>query len=333
MLQITKHLLICIGLVFTSSSHGQWSPYINKVTPEYPSRESTSQTGCVNIGLLIDWDGFLDSAWIQNSSGYPRLDQAALAAARKSTYRGPIQDSWRHKGIALIAKYAFLSEDADSCSEKNQQKSTIYQYFRSNVIPALKCNEVISDARRFSNTRPTKAFADMIHFRAVNEYLANEKKAITLLSPAAFNQTLIHCANNSNAMFVDTVSSKLDTPLSAPISNSKDELKLAIVGTWVPDMGNQDLPPGKGTYLADGTAVYTAYKSSSCDINYTAKGTWNVKGNELHIDIQESDHPDLFPVPASTVDEVLSITKTSKVLRDKTDGTIQFRIKRDICVN
>ena len=61
--------------------------YLNKVEPEYPEadREEGNQGRCV-IRVLINAKGRVESATIQKSSGSRSLDQAALKAAKRTTF-------------------------------------------------------------------------------------------------------------------------------------------------------------------------------------------------------------------------------------------------------
>lgn len=63
--------------------------YLNNPAPPYPrTSRRLGESGRVVIRVLIDADGRAREARIAHSSGYARLDQAALEAAR---------DRWRYK--------------------------------------------------------------------------------------------------------------------------------------------------------------------------------------------------------------------------------------------
>jgi periplasmic protein TonB len=67
------------------------SDFINKVDPDYPemAKEEGAQ-GDVQIRITIGPQGQVLAAEIASSSGNPQLDQAALKAAKESTFKPPL---------------------------------------------------------------------------------------------------------------------------------------------------------------------------------------------------------------------------------------------------
>jgi hypothetical protein len=121
------------------------------------------------------------------------------------------------------------------------------------------------------------------------------------------------------------------TPLQPKKDSAQKALRTSLIGTWRPDPKFEPGPPSKSTYRDDGTLEFIAYGSALCEVVLKANGVWHVEDRELHILIQASDRTDILPAPLVIVDEVLSINESSKVLRDKDDGTIQHRIRSDVC--
>jgi TonB family protein len=59
----------------------------DQVTPEFPTI-ARGASGVSAVEIAIDADGSLVDAWIWGPSGLQAFDDAAVAAARQSTYRG-----------------------------------------------------------------------------------------------------------------------------------------------------------------------------------------------------------------------------------------------------
>ena len=67
------------------------SDFINRVQPEYPEMAQQEQIqGNVTVLITIGTSGQVMSATIESSSGNASLDQAALKAARASTFKPPL---------------------------------------------------------------------------------------------------------------------------------------------------------------------------------------------------------------------------------------------------
>ncbi|HET9342703.1 MAG TPA: TonB family protein [Candidatus Eremiobacteraceae bacterium] len=78
--------------------------FINKVAPEYPdmAKEESIQ-GDVTVRITVGPTGSVLAAVIQESSGNPLLDQAALKAARASTFKPPT-----YNGVAVQLDYLIV---------------------------------------------------------------------------------------------------------------------------------------------------------------------------------------------------------------------------------
>jgi protein TonB len=89
-------------------AHADWR---NRVSPSYPeSARAARQTGRVLITVDVSSTGNATSARVSSSSGVRALDEAALAAARASTYNPRVSE-----GVAMrdtvIVPYSFRLED------------------------------------------------------------------------------------------------------------------------------------------------------------------------------------------------------------------------------
>jgi protein TonB len=80
------------------------SAFIDRVQPDYPemAKEEGAQ-GDVTIRVTIGPQGQVESAVISTSSGNPQLDQAALKAAKDSTYKPPLAN-----GVATTQDYLII---------------------------------------------------------------------------------------------------------------------------------------------------------------------------------------------------------------------------------
>lgn len=78
--------------------------YVVKLTPTYPQAAVKADIqGRVIVAITVGWNGRLLASSIRSSSGSTLLDDAALDAARESTYRAPTLD-----GIAIQRNYTIL---------------------------------------------------------------------------------------------------------------------------------------------------------------------------------------------------------------------------------
>ena len=81
--------------------------YKRAVKPEYPARSiQRRESGQVNIQVVVDAAGRVHDARITGSSGFDRLDEAALKAARHSTFH-PYMEHGRPVYAMAIIPYRF----------------------------------------------------------------------------------------------------------------------------------------------------------------------------------------------------------------------------------
>jgi TonB family protein len=100
-----------LGIILLVLAFRRWSDapiadvdYIVKVTPTYPQAAVKADIqGEVTVAITVGWTGRLLASSIRSSSGSTLLDDAALDAARESTYRAPGLD-----GIAIQRSYTVL---------------------------------------------------------------------------------------------------------------------------------------------------------------------------------------------------------------------------------
>ncbi len=86
-------------------------PAANSGEPDYPPTERRlGHAGNVVLALCVDADGKLTSSSVKVSSGYPALDQAALAWARRIKWQaGTIEG--RTAAICFDQPYRFVIRD------------------------------------------------------------------------------------------------------------------------------------------------------------------------------------------------------------------------------
>ncbi len=81
--------------------------YKRAVKPEYPARSiQRHETGQVNVRVVVDAAGRVHAAKVVSSSGFERLDEAALKAARRSTFH-PYMEHGRPIFAMAIIPYRF----------------------------------------------------------------------------------------------------------------------------------------------------------------------------------------------------------------------------------
>ena len=81
--------------------------YKRAVKPEYPPRSiQKHESGQVNVRVIIDTAGRVHDARVVLSSGFSRLDEAALRAARHSTFH-PYTEHGRPLFAMAIIPYRF----------------------------------------------------------------------------------------------------------------------------------------------------------------------------------------------------------------------------------
>lgn len=81
--------------------------YKHAFKPEYPARSiQRHESGQVNIQVVVDTSGRVHDARVVSSSGFDRLDEAALKAARRSTFY-PYMEHGRPMYAKAIIPYRF----------------------------------------------------------------------------------------------------------------------------------------------------------------------------------------------------------------------------------
>ncbi len=74
----------------------------NRPSPAYPERSKRlRETGTVVIKVLINLDGRVESSQLEQSSGFARLDNAALAAVKGWQCSAPLRDGHAVRAIAF----------------------------------------------------------------------------------------------------------------------------------------------------------------------------------------------------------------------------------------
>ena len=98
--------IVLVVLAFWRWSDGPIADadYVVRDTPTYPQAAVKAHIqGQVIIAITVGWNGRLLASSVRSSSGSTLLDDAALDAARKSTYHVPALN-----GIALQRSYTIL---------------------------------------------------------------------------------------------------------------------------------------------------------------------------------------------------------------------------------
>jgi protein TonB len=77
--------------------------YLREPAPRYPAQSrKLREQGLVVLRVLIDERGTACDVAIENSSGHPRLDQAAKEAIVRAEFRPYIEDGVARRAMVLI---------------------------------------------------------------------------------------------------------------------------------------------------------------------------------------------------------------------------------------
>jgi periplasmic protein TonB len=81
------------------------------VKPDYPAlSKRRGETGTANVRFVVGTTGTIESVTLAKSSGYPRLDDAALAAMRESSCR-PYVESGTPMRVTYTQPFGFTLDD------------------------------------------------------------------------------------------------------------------------------------------------------------------------------------------------------------------------------
>ncbi|HSW13441.1 MAG TPA: energy transducer TonB [Solimonas sp.] len=106
MLGIARYLLLLL-LVFSGPGNGQAEPLENPARPNpapvYPAESRRKQEeGTVMLRVRVDAEGRVAGLEVENSSGYERLDQAAVGAVLGWKFIPKRMDGQPIAGIAMV---------------------------------------------------------------------------------------------------------------------------------------------------------------------------------------------------------------------------------------
>ncbi len=103
-----------------------------------------------------------------------------------------------------------------------------------------------------------------------------------------------------------------------------DSLSRKVVGSWTATFDIKDGNRGSGTvtYFPNGTNTFSitatiAGKNFAC----SGSSTWRIEGNKIHTVITQSSNPELLPVGKTDVDDIVKLTDTELITRDKDGDT------------
>jgi len=110
-------------------------------------------------------------------------------------------------------------------------------------------------------------------------------------------------------------------------------IKEMLVGKWTASPKDELYGTAGGLvqYNADGTLLYTKYKTAECKvITYTVNATWGVRAKKLIVRVSNTDNS--HPIKDGTIvtDRIVHIDKKNAILKN-IDGIIQYRMKVNSC--
>lgn len=197
--------LIACKAVFSAPAVG----YVKATTPIYPrSAAILGMYGTVLITVTVGADGTAESASIEKSSGYKELDEAALTAAKSSTYLPPKDEQGNPCKAIVITPFRFLAEDEHEESAPGKL-SERYEFFLNKKLPSMLCSEVVRKARRFQKANPSAHFNQMPLFQATNEYLAQNTPQRNL-TKEQYTNVLLSCIKNEGNTYIKLVNHLFD---------------------------------------------------------------------------------------------------------------------------
>ena len=105
--------LAATDLHFPGEGHNGGPVAISEIRPLYPDAARTQgQQGSVTIHLRVTYCGGVDYAEVTRSSGFAELDQAALAAVRKTTFK-PAEQYGQPIAAEMNLQFMFRLDDVD----------------------------------------------------------------------------------------------------------------------------------------------------------------------------------------------------------------------------
>lgn len=97
--------------------------YLVRPVPVYPiASQELGEEGTVIVKVLIDQQGKAKEVSVDKSSGYPRLDRAAVAAEKTARYRPYMEGGVVH--MALVTHPTTFTLNESNSNERNQSPSS-----------------------------------------------------------------------------------------------------------------------------------------------------------------------------------------------------------------
>ena len=197
--------LIACKAVFSAPALG----YVKATAPIYPrSAAILGMYGSVLITVTVGADGTAESASIKESSGYKELDEAALTAAKSSTYLPPKDEQGNPCKAIVVAPFRFLAEEEHEESAPGKL-SERYEFFLNKTLPSMLCSDVVRNARRFQKANPSAHFNEMPLFQATNEYLTQNTPHRNL-TKEQYTNTLLYSIKNECHTYIKIVNKLFD---------------------------------------------------------------------------------------------------------------------------
>jgi TonB family protein len=139
---------------------------IASVEPAYSAAaREAGAVGTATVNVLLDANGNVTDAVVQKSAGNADLDQAALLAARTSTYRPEIRNCAKSSGSYLF-EADFTGEDPDVLPTPGKTATPLAwivwkpDYLRNRKLEAPICVEFTSGSLQNQDMTPYGGFTD-----------------------------------------------------------------------------------------------------------------------------------------------------------------------------
>lgn len=191
--------------------------------PKYPEVErNLGHEGAVLLSLTVRKNGRVGEVAAVSSSGFPALDEAALAVARKWRF-APARDADGKPVEATVQrKLTFKLEAADpNAAAVPPPLAELYALgYDYAVLFTQPCSAATAQLTAFSKAYPQATLPDAPVMRATQKIIAmvakekptRERGALLKRAPAALEAAAASCAQQPEAVYWDVVLSALEAP-------------------------------------------------------------------------------------------------------------------------
>lgn len=218
-------VLLCALLAGTMAQAAEPTPpkLLDAPAPKYPEAErNQGHEGGVLLSITVRKNGRVGEVTAESSSGFPALDEAALAAARKWRF-APARDADGKTVEATVQrKLTFKLEAADpNAPAIPPPLAELYALgYDYSVLFTQPCSAVTSQLTAFRQAYPQATLPDAPVIRATQKVIAmvakekpaRERSALLKRAPVGLEAAATNCARQPEAVYWDVVRSAMEAP-------------------------------------------------------------------------------------------------------------------------